>query len=118
MLFLSLTVFDTVSGVSVLMTTLVGNTSTATAGVHFLDISTTVRFLAGETTMTIAIPIYSIPGYSDEDCTFVVRLSNPENASIAVPSATMTIVNVHSPRPGAPIKSSVAATVDSISLQV
>ena len=75
MLFPVLTVFDTVSGVSVLVTSLAGNVSTASPGVHFAAVSTTVRFLAGETKKTIGIPIYSIPDYSDADGTFVVRLS-------------------------------------------
>ena len=99
-------------GVSATFTALEGN-GTARNGIHFSSISTTITFAPGEMKKEVSIPIYSIPGFAASNVTFNVKLTNAENATIAVSSADVNIGNVHAPEPGAP---SLKGTVDSESV--
>lgn len=102
-----------------------GSTALATAGVHLNQISSTVtstviKILPLESKKTVAIPIQLIPGFSATNLTFVVRISNAENASITDSSASVSIGNVHSPQPGSPSLSAAASpqkTSNSISIR-
>jgi cysteine-rich repeat protein len=109
-------------GVAVTVMSMQGNGSTAlaTAGVHFNQISTVIKILPLERQKTVAIPVHLIPGFSSTNLTFVVRISNAENASITDSSASVTIGNVHSPQPGSPSLSAAASpqkTSNSISIR-
>lgn len=65
---------------------------TANAGFDFVATQGTLTFLAGETVKTFSVPI--IGDTLDEgDETFEVQLSNPVNATIALGTATGTIVD-------------------------
>jgi cysteine-rich repeat protein len=79
---------------------------TASAGVHFSATSVSVTFEPYQSMTTVEIPVMSSPGYSATSLTFAVILSDPNNCTISDSSATVHILNVHSPPPSPPTLSS------------
>ena len=65
---------------------------TATSGTDFIASQGTPRLSAGTTTRTISVPVLG-DLFSEGTETFVVNLSNPVNATIAVPQGTGTILD-------------------------
>ena len=64
----------------------------ATAGEDYESAGGTLTFAAGEVSKTITVTILD-DDYREEDETFTITLSNPVNAEIPDPSATVTITN-------------------------
>jgi len=67
-------------------------TQTAIAGSDFFATSGTIKFTAGTTNLTISVPVIGniMPGTNK---TFLVRLSNPVDATLGVREAVGTIVD-------------------------
>ena len=74
----------------------------ATAPEDFSLTTVTAVFAPFETQTTVQVPIFNTEGYSSQDKSFIVVLSDPVNATLSVSEATVTILNVHSPAPPVP----------------
>lgn len=78
---------------------------TAAAGSDYTSASGTLTFAAGETTRSISLAVIGDTA-SENDETFVLNLSNPVNATLAVSQGTATILNDDTPLPALSIASS------------
>ena len=65
---------------------------TAIAGQDYTTTSGTLTFAPGQTSLSVAIPILG-DVIDEEDETFTLNLSSPDNASISTAQATMTITD-------------------------
>lgn len=75
--------------VTVQYTTLDGS---ATGGLDYTPVTGTLTFAPGTTSQTITVPVLNDAVYEGPE-TFTVRLSDPVQATIAVPAATGTILD-------------------------
>jgi RHS repeat-associated protein len=87
---------------------------TAAAGADYTAVAGTLTFNSGQTNQTVTVPILDDAG-DEPDETFAVSLSNPTNARIATPSATITILDNDVPSIGFS-STSVSTTEDAGSL--
>ena len=69
------------------------SSGTATSGNDFNPFSSSISFLAGETTKSISIPLINDGQLDEDNETFTITLSGASNASISTSTATVTITD-------------------------
>ena len=102
---------------SVTLETIAEDYNTAVAGVHFVGNTSIVNFAPEQATADVEIQILREAGYSSEDKSFTVRLTNPENASLSDSRLTVHINNVDAPPPAPPVLSSNVSSSSSLSIE-
>jgi hypothetical protein len=89
-------------------------TTTAIAGTHFTPVTGRVSFAVGDREQSFSVDIASVAGFSEEDVSFVVELSNATNADLGETITVVSVRNVHAPAPTGMVLES--ATVESVTI--